>query len=79
MSLDLTTLGAVSAGVVALYAAWEQYDLQRKKGKIPGPKFVLPFFGSMIEIIRNPFEYYERQREYGAISWGAALGKYVTH
>ena len=65
---------AIIGGVI-IAAIWEQWSLQNKRGKIPGPRFVLPFLGSMLEIVQNPFEYYERQRNYGSISWSAALGK----
>jgi len=65
------------AGAVGVAALWEQISFQRRRRGIPGPRFTVPFFGAIGEIIRNPFEYYEKQRSYGDLSWSSALGQLI--
>lgn len=47
--------------VVALffYSVMEQLSYRRKKGPLPGPPLVVPFFGSIAQVIRDPTEYWD--------------------
>lgn len=36
--------------------------MMRHQGKIAGPKLVTPIFGGIIEMIRDPYGFWERQR-----------------
>jgi hypothetical protein len=63
------------AGAIGAAALYEQVWLKRRSRGMPGPSYSIPFLGSMIEIIMNPFEYYEKQRLYGDLSWSHALGQ----
>jgi cytochrome P450 family 710 subfamily A protein len=65
------------AGALGAAALWEQVSFQRRRRGIPGPRFTIPFFGAIGEIIKNPFEYYEKQRSYGDLSWSSALGQLI--
>jgi hypothetical protein len=63
------------AGAIGAAAIYEQIWLKRSTKGMPGPSYSLPFLGSMLEIIKNPHEYYERQRMYGDLSWSHAFGQ----
>ncbi|EGC37157.1 cytochrome P450 family protein [Dictyostelium purpureum] len=74
------TLKQVLIGVVvvlATIALQQQYTINQKKGSIPGPSFVPPFFGMLFQLIFTPFSFYEKQEKYGAVSWTSILNKFV--
>lgn len=57
-----------------LYILKEYYNLYQYKGNLNGPSFVWPIFGSVFEMILHPFEFYEKQKTYGPISWNSIVG-----
>ncbi|EFA79543.1 cytochrome P450 family protein [Heterostelium album PN500] len=63
--------------VLASIALQQQYTLLRKKGNLPGPSFVPPFFGMLFQLILTPFSFYENQEKYGPISWTSIMNKFV--
>ncbi|KAG2551286.1 hypothetical protein PVAP13_9KG390583 [Panicum virgatum] len=44
---------------VAFYVVMEQLSYRRKKGPLPGPPLVVPFFGSIAQLIRDPPAYWD--------------------
>ena len=44
---------------VAFYVVMEQLSYRRKKGPLPGPLLVVPFFGSIAQLIRDPPAYWD--------------------
>ncbi|PUZ40679.1 hypothetical protein GQ55_9G443400 [Panicum hallii var. hallii] len=44
---------------VAFYVLMEQLSYRRKKGPLPGPPLVVPFFGSIAQLIRDPPAYWD--------------------
>eukprot|EP01132_Coremiostelium_polycephalum_P003755 gene3755-4675_t len=63
--------------VLTTIALLQQYETSKKKGSLPGPSFVPPFFGMLFQLIFTPFQFYEKQEKYGPISWTSILNKFV--
>ncbi|KAM9987058.1 hypothetical protein ACTFIY_011487 [Dictyostelium cf. discoideum] len=63
--------------VLATIALHQQYVITQKKGSLPGPSFVPPFFGMLFQLIFTPFSFYEKQEKYGPISWTSIMNKFV--
>ncbi|GJD10177.1 Cytochrome P450 [Galdieria sulphuraria] len=38
------------------------YFWWKRSSKLPGPSFTLPFLGSIIEMVKNPYQFWEKQR-----------------
>ncbi|TVU22845.1 hypothetical protein EJB05_32565, partial [Eragrostis curvula] len=47
------------AAAVAFYIVVEQLTYHRKKGPLPGAPLVVPFFGSVVRLIRDPTGYWD--------------------
>ncbi|CAN6358038.1 unnamed protein product [Urochloa humidicola] len=45
---------------MALCLVMEQLSYRRKKGPLPGPPLVVPFFGSIAQLIRDPTAYWDK-------------------
>ncbi|CAL4903579.1 unnamed protein product [Urochloa decumbens] len=45
---------------MALILLMEQLSYRRKKGPLPGPQLVVPFFGSIAQLIRDPTAYWDK-------------------
>lgn len=66
--------------VLAIFWAllfWDRFDLWQKARKLPGPAFSIPFIGQTVQMVMQPFKFYERQEKLGPMSWNSAGGKYV--
>lgn len=50
------------------------------KFKIPGPTFVTPILGGIVEMIKDPYAFWERQRQYSphGYSWVAILTQFAV-
>ncbi|KAM0909160.1 hypothetical protein ACQ4PT_014980 [Festuca glaucescens] len=57
VELIMATLFVVAA--VVLYLMVEQLSYQRKKGPLPGPPLVVPFLGSVVQMVGNPTRFWE--------------------
>jgi len=59
----------------------EQVRLRRWAGygRIPGPRFVIPLIGSIVEMVLSPYGFWERQRRLNpcGLSWNALAGFFV--
>uniref|UniRef100_A0ACD5VG75 Uncharacterized protein n=1 Tax=Avena sativa TaxID=4498 RepID=A0ACD5VG75_AVESA len=56
--LDLSTAVSFLTAALALYFLVEQLFYHRKKGPLPGPPLVVPFFGSIVQMIRDPTRFW---------------------
>lgn len=45
-----------------IYAVIEQVRLLRKRQRLPGPRFAVPFVGCLIEMVVNTANFWDRQR-----------------
>ncbi|GAM17378.1 hypothetical protein SAMD00019534_005530 [Acytostelium subglobosum LB1] len=63
--------------VLTSIAAHQHYVLSQKKGNLPGPSFVPPFFGMLFQLILTPFTFYQNQEKYGPVSWTSIMNKFV--
>ncbi|GIL60159.1 hypothetical protein Vafri_14781 [Volvox africanus] len=72
-----------AAGTFALgYTLWEQarfrwFRRTKKTGKpLPGPARVTPFLGGIVEMVKDPYAFWERQRLYSfpGMSWNSICG-----
>ncbi len=74
---SLTILNVVTAATAALvsFAVLEYTTLRRKSKQLPGPSFTPPFLGTIVEMVKRPFQYYEAQQKFGPMSWNCLLGQ----
>ncbi|KAF2068456.1 hypothetical protein CYY_010217, partial [Polysphondylium violaceum] len=73
------TLKQVLVGIIVVLASiaiHQQYITSQKKGSLPGPSFVPPFFGMLFQLIFTPFKFYENQEKYGPVSWTSIMNKF---
>lgn len=56
---------------------WDRFDLWNKAKKLPGPAFSIPFIGQTVQMVMQPFKFYERQEKLGPLSWNSAGGKFI--
>lgn len=66
--------------VLAIFWAllfWDRIDLWTKARKLPGPSFSIPFIGQTVQMVMQPFKFYERQEKLGPLSWNSAGGKFI--
>ena len=61
--------------LLGLYALLEQHSYWRKRAGLPGPKAVPPFIGTIVDMVKRPFDFYQEQRQYGPLSWNAIMGR----
>ncbi|KAF8728976.1 hypothetical protein HU200_018282 [Digitaria exilis] len=58
--LDIRAAAALLLAAVAFFVlTMEQLSYRRKKGPLPGPALVVPFFGSIGNLIRDPTTYWD--------------------
>ncbi|KAK4526335.1 hypothetical protein GAYE_SCF23G4249 [Galdieria yellowstonensis] len=62
LSGNLVFLGVSIALVCYLLFEQLRYFWWKRSSKLPGPSFTLPFLGSIIEMVKNPYEFWEKQR-----------------
>lgn len=64
-----------------VYAVIEQVRLARKRRHLPGPRFAVPFFGCLIEMIVNTANFWDQQRVWATsdgLSWNSLLGIFTV-
>uniref|UniRef100_A0A7S0V0I1 C-22 sterol desaturase n=1 Tax=Polytomella parva TaxID=51329 RepID=A0A7S0V0I1_9CHLO len=76
-------IAAASGALVAAYALYEQAKFNSFKktndGKgLSGPKYVVPFIGGIVEMVKNPYKFWEKQRLYSfpGYSWHSLAGQF---
>lgn len=67
------------------YCIWEQlkFRMYRKRGdgkKVPGPARVTPLFGGIVEMVKDPYGFWEKQRRYSdpGYSYNSLLGRLMV-
>ena len=50
------------------------------KGAIPGPSYPVPFLGGLIEMVKDPYAFWERQRVYSerGVSYNSLFGQFIV-
>jgi len=67
----------VVLAVFWIFLFWDRLDIwQRAKG-LRGPSFSIPFIGQTVQMVMEPFKFYERQEQLGPLSWNSAGGKFI--
>uniref|UniRef100_A0A6T8Q4F7 sterol 22-desaturase n=1 Tax=Chlamydomonas leiostraca TaxID=1034604 RepID=A0A6T8Q4F7_9CHLO len=83
----MSTGGWVGLGVAAVagYCVYEQMRFARwrrcKDGsKLPGPDSVTPILGGIVEMVKDPYGFWERQRLYtqSGLSWNSLVGTFTV-
>ncbi|KAL5227752.1 hypothetical protein ABZP36_016017 [Zizania latifolia] len=59
--VDLRAAAPFVAAALAFYFLVEQLSYHRKKGPLPGPPLVVPFLGSVAQMIRDPTAFWDAQ------------------
>lgn len=77
----------VKASIYALLFALfvfvlEQLRFALKRSWLPGPSYVYPLLGGLLEMVWDPFTFWDRQRQYAVkaskgMSWNSMLGKFM--
>ncbi|CAO2842204.1 unnamed protein product [Amaranthus hypochondriacus] len=70
------------ATFIVLLILIEQIAYLKKKANIPGPPLVLPFFGNVFSLVRNPAKFWDIQADYAkssrlGISANYIIGKFM--
>ena len=74
----LLALAVVTLTLVVLVAL-EQRRLHRLGKGIPGPKWVPPFIGNLIPLVRDAHKFVSEAFARGRVSWDSILGRYVVN
>ena len=80
---DVTSSPMFLALVVLLFtlvvlATLEQRRLRRLGKGIPGPKWLVPFIGNLLPLMRDPYGFVNGCFAHGKVSWNSYLGRYVS-
>eukprot|EP00048_Salpingoeca_helianthica_P016002 m.229869 g.229869 ORF g.229869 m.229869 type:complete len:502 (-) comp17863_c0_seq1:121-1626(-) len=69
-----------SAAAILLYGAYEQYRFRRWSKTLDGPSVAVPFIGSIVEMVKNPYEFWEKQRLFNpdGLSWNSIVGQFMV-
>ncbi|KAG2439008.1 hypothetical protein HYH02_006537 [Chlamydomonas schloesseri] len=75
-----------AGGALALsYALWEQmkfrwYRSDKNGNMLPGPSSVTPIIGGIVEMVKDPYGFWERQRLYSfpGMSWNSIVGIFTV-
>lgn len=84
-SAGLGTMLFAGSTVAALgYVAWEQLKFRMyrsgKEKMLPGPETVTPILGGIIEMVKDPYAFWEKQRKYACpgMSWQSIVGVFTV-
>ncbi|KAJ7538502.1 hypothetical protein O6H91_11G051300 [Diphasiastrum complanatum] len=76
--LDWRLLVCVAVGAILVM---EQMSYKRRGQHLPGPALVLPFFGNVVSMVRDPAKFWDDQaraaRKCG-LSWNVVFGRFVV-
>lgn len=85
--LSTSSLLLYASAATGAYAVWEQLRFhmarRRKDGKlVPGPSRVTPFLGGLIEMVLDPYSFWERQKDAANVtspgySYNSLAGKMI--
>ncbi|GAB4823926.1 hypothetical protein N2152v2_010972 [Parachlorella kessleri] len=76
---------AYAGAATGVYCLWEQLKFRmyrkRQEGKeVPGPKSVVPLVGGIVEMVKDPYGFWEKQRKYAdpGYSYNSLMGKLIV-
>jgi len=67
-ALSLYSLLSVVLGLIIGYIVIEQFWVWRAAQGLPGPRFVLPFVGSVFQMVYDPVGFWDKQDKLGPLS-----------
>lgn len=75
--------GAALLGLAAIEQVrfhWLRKGSSGKSDPLPGPDYVVPFIGGIVEMIKDPTGFWDRQRLYQptGLSWNSIVGKFTV-
>jgi len=71
------SLLSVVLGLIIGYIVIEQFWVWRAAQGLPGPNFVVPFFGSVLQMVYDPFGFWDKQDKLGPLSWNSLAGNFM--
>lgn len=77
-ALSLYSLLSVVFGLIIGYIVIEQFWVWRAAQGLPGPRFVLPFFGNVFQMVYDPFGFWDKQDKMGPLSWNSLVGNFMV-
>lgn len=75
--ISFYSLLPVVLGLIVGYIFIEQFWIWRVAQNLPGPKFVIPFFGSVFQMVYDPFGFWDNQDKLGPLSWNSLVGNFM--
>ena len=84
LTLSTVLVYVVTAALVYIVLEQLRFVVKRRttsgKGSIPGPSFPLPFLGGLIEMVKDPYAFWERQRVYSerGVSYNSLFGQFIV-
>ena len=69
---------AIVVFTLVVLAALEQTRLRRLGKGIPGPKWLVPFIGNIIPLVRDGHKFSTEVFARGKVSWDSMLGRYAN-
>lgn len=78
-----TLIAAAGSSALIGYALWEQVKFRMyragKKELVAGPEYVIPFVGGIVEMVKDPYGFWEKQRKYSfpGMSWHSIVGVFT--
>jgi sterol 22-desaturase len=80
-ALPLGRAAAYAAAAAAGYLAMEQISLYAKGKGLPGPGVVVPLVGGIVEMVLDPYAFWERQRllSPSGLSWNSIAGYFMIY
>lgn len=76
-ALSLYSLLSVVLGLIIGYIVIEQFWVWRAAQGLPGPRFVLPFVGSVFQMVYDPVGFWDKQDKLGPLSWNSLVGNFM--
>lgn len=82
LELDAWTAPAnwlyVLTSALAVFFLVDHLNTLRKRKGLPGPAFAWPVIGAIVEMVLDPTNFWNRQEDYGPLSWNAIAGKFMV-
>jgi len=63
---------------VVVYCLADFMSMLRKRKHLPGPSYAWPVFGAIFEMVWDPTSFWNRQEDYGPLSWNSIFGKFMV-
>lgn len=68
----------VLTSAVVVFFLVDHLNTLRKRKSLPGPAFAWPIIGAIVEMVLDPTNFWNRQEDYGPLSWNSIAGKFMV-